>query len=307
MGFYRMSHPKNEIKTNERTQGIIYILTAYLIWGILPLFWKQLESFSAGIILAHRIIWSFVFVSILLTITKRWTLFKKTLFQLKSSFFLLISSIIISINWFVYIWAVNHNHIIETSLGYYINPLISILLGMLLLKEKLTIWQKSSLLLAFIGVMIQVVSFGEIPWIALILAVSFGLYGLAKKKTIVDSMVGLGIETLFIVPLALIFLYLRKEEVASVVELDIKLTSFLVLAGVVTAIPLLFFAMGTRRIPLSTVGFLQYVSPTITLMIGLFLYNETFTAYHFISFIFIWIALILYSLSFSLEKYQSKG
>ncbi|MYL36009.1 EamA family transporter RarD [Pontibacillus yanchengensis] len=286
---------------NEQKVGIIYTLSAYTLWGILPLYWKLVQEVPAGEILAHRIIWSFLFMMAIVFVTKNGKAFLHEAIHLiqhkKRLVGITLASITISINWLTYIWAVNANHVVEVSLGYYINPLVSILLGMVILKERLTPWQIVSFLLAMIGVMNLIIHFHQVPWIALILALSFGAYGLLKKQIQLSSMFGLTIETLMITPIAI--LYITQSNLAGSGSFTISplVTSLLVGAGVATAIPLLFFASGARRIPLSMVGFLQYVAPTIMLLLGVFLYNEPFTKTHFISFTFIWAALFLYSLS----------
>lgn len=290
-------------------KGMIYTAGAYLMWGLLPLYWKLIESVAAEEILAHRIIWSFVYMLFVLGISKRlgqllaeW---KRLLHQPKSFIFLIIASLLISINWFLYIWAVNHDHIIETSLGYYINPLISILLGMVVLKERLNFWQLFSVALAAAGVTILTVQFGSFPWVAISLAVSFGIYGLAKKTANFDAAIGLTMETLVITPLALIYLlFLQVNGSMSFGSSSLSDSLLLMGAGIATAMPLLYFAKGARLIPLSMLGFLQYISPTISLCIGVFLYHEHFTRAHMTAFFFIWTALITFS--FAKTKFMVK-
>lgn len=290
-------------------KGMIYTAGAYLMWGLLPLYWKLIESVAAEEILAHRIIWSFMFMLFVLGISKRlgqllaeW---KRLLHQPKSFIFLIIASLLISINWFLYIWAVNHDHIIETSLGYYINPLISILLGMVVLKERLNFWQLFSVALAAAGVTILTVQFGSFPWVAISLAVSFGIYGLAKKTANFDAAIGLTMETLVITPLALIYLlFLQVNGSMSFGSSSLSDSLLLMGAGIATAMPLLYFAKGARLIPLSMLGFLQYISPTISLCIGVFLYHEHFTRAHMTAFFFIWTALITFS--FAKTKFMVK-
>jgi chloramphenicol-sensitive protein RarD len=205
---------------------------------------------------------------------------------------------LISINWFMYIWAVNTDQMIEASLGYYINPLVSVLLGMVFLKERLSLLQYISFAFAGIGVLIMTISYGQFPWIALTLAISFGLYGLAKKLIKVDSAVGLALETLVVMPLAAIYIgYLMIQGTNSLFAGSMSTTLLLAGAGAATAVPLLFFAKGAQRIPLATLGILQYIAPTLTLILGVFVYHETFSSVHLLAFTFIWSALILYSLS----------
>lgn len=287
---------------NQYVLGIWYTAAAYSMWGFLPLYWKLMESVPASEILAHRIVWSFVFIFILLALTSKWDYFKiecKNLFSNPSQLLgVLFASLLISANWFIYIWAVNEEKVIEASLGYYINPLISVMLGIIVLKEKLTIWQGIAVVLATIGVLIITLKYGEVPWIALSLALSFGLYGLAKKLTKLGSILGLTFETLLVVPVAFIYLSLLHVEGSGAIGNSSFYFLFILMgAGIATAIPLLCFAQGASRIPLSMIGFLQYIAPTISLLLGVFVFQETFTKTHMISFIFIWTALVLYSVS----------
>jgi len=287
---------------NRVKQGVIFAGISYLIWGIFPIYWKFLQGVGADEILANRIIWSFVFMVILVIATKKW---KKVLFTIRSfktnkkqAVLLFTASVLVSCNWFIYIWAVNADQVIETSLGYYINPLVSVLLGVLVLKEKLKKAQIVSFILAAIGVLILTFSHGSFPWIALSLALSFGLYGLAKKIIVLDSEIGLTIETMFITPIALLYMgYLFASGRHEFLTGSPSVNILIMVSGVLTAIPLLFFAKGAQRIPLSMLGFIQYVTPTLTLILGVFLYHEEFTASHLMAFICIWSALTIYSLS----------
>ncbi|WP_020062119.1 EamA family transporter RarD [Bacillus sp. 123MFChir2] len=283
-------------------KGIIYATSAYMMWGILPLYWKLIDDVSAEEILAHRIVWAFVFMLFVLFISKRFGQFTNEFTQLfkrpKLFMSLTIASILISGNWFVYIWAVNHNHVIEASLGYYINPLVSILLGTLVLKEKLNFWQYIAVGLAAFGVAILTIRYGSIPWIAISLACTFGLYGLSKKLLDYDSMIGLTMETMIVTPIALVYLgMLGAKGISSFGTVSITSTLLLAGAGIVTALPLLYFAKGTKLIPLSMVGFLQYIAPTISLVLGIFVFHEHFTSAHMTAFFFIWIALFIFSIA----------
>ncbi|MEH7463914.1 EamA family transporter RarD [Bacillus thuringiensis] len=283
-------------------KGMIYATSAYMMWGILPLYWKLIDDVPAEEILAHRIVWAFVFMLFVLLISKRFGQFTnefKQLFKRPKLFMsLTIASILISGNWFVYIWAVNHNHVIEASLGYYINPLVSILLGTLVLKEKLNFWQYIAVGLAAFGVAILTVRYGSIPWIAISLACTFGLYGLSKKLLDYDAMIGLTMETMIVTPIALVYLgMLGAEGVSSFGTVSITSTLLLAGAGIITALPLLYFAKGTKLIPLSMVGFLQYIAPTISLVLGIFVFHEHFTSAHMTAFFFIWIALFIFSIA----------
>jgi len=285
-------------KTGREIPGAVYGLSAYLLWGILPLYWKVMQEVPAGEILAHRVAWSFVFVIALLFFTGRWRELKAITGQGRKMAGIFLGAILISINWFVYIWAVNSNQIVECSLGYYINPLINVALGMLVLKEKLSSWQWISLGLAALGVGYMTLQYGSVPWIALTLAVSFGLYGLVKKMVNIDSIVSLALETAFILPAALLYIFLvQSAGSGSFGTGSWIITLLLTGSGVVTAVPLLLFAQGARKVTLSTMGFLQYVSPSLSLLIGVLVYKEAFTLTHVISFACIWAALLIYALA----------
>jgi len=211
------------------------------------------------------------------------------------------ASLLVSANWGIFIWAVNSGHILQTSLGYYINPLVSVLLGVIVLKEKLSGAQILSFSLAGIGVLILTIHFGEVPWVALSLAISFGLYGLAKKMIKVDAEIGLTLETMMVTPLAIIFMvYLLVTSKPLFLE-SASTSLFLIGGGIATALPLLFFAKGAQKVPLSMMGILQYIAPTMTLLIGVFMYREPFTKAHLVSFIFIWSALLIYAASHPIQ------
>jgi chloramphenicol-sensitive protein RarD len=290
------------MKQTETRIGAIQAGFSYFIWGLLPIYWKFVDHVNAQEILANRIFWSFIFMLVVLFFTKKWGLFVQTLkgfaHNKKQLYALTLASVLISGNWFIYIWAVNSGHMIEASLGYYINPLISILLGMIVLKEKLTIYQYLSFLLAGIGVLIITISHGTFPWVAISLALTFGLYGLAKKLINVDSAVGLTLETLIVAPIAIIFMLFLFINGSNSFLTDGMRTDFLLIgAGAATAVPLLYFAKGAQKIPLSLLGILQYISPTIMLILGVFVYQEHFTKIQLLSFLFIWSALIIFSLS----------
>jgi chloramphenicol-sensitive protein RarD len=283
---------------NEKI-GVLYAALAYFLWGILPLYWKILKYVPAEEILAHRIFWSFVFMVVLISVTRQTSLLreqiKKAVKHPKQSVAIILAACLISINWFIYIWAVNHEHLVEASLGYYINPLISVMLGMIVLKERLNMWQIMSFILVVIGVLIITVQYGSFPWIAISLALTFGLYGLAKKMTTFDSTIGLTFETMIVTPISLLYiLFLHAKGVSSFTVTSWK-SLLLIGAGPATALPLLYFAKGAKRISLTMIGFLQYIAPTISLLLGIFLFNEAFTKTHLYSFSFIWTALVIFS------------
>lgn len=285
---------------HSQREGILSAAGAYLIWGTLPVYWKLLNALSAWQILAHRVIWSFLFMLLLLFAGGRLMQFWQEVRSIGSDWRklsgIMVSSFLISMNWFIYIWAVNANRILETSLGYYINPLLSVLMGIAVLKEKLSFWQGISFLLATAGVLNLTLAFGSVPWASLLLAVSFALYGLAKKMSGISPSAGITLETFCAAPAAL--LYLLCFNPAGVILAGTTADRFvLVGTGVVTAVPLLLFAHGANQLPLKLLGFLQYLSPTISLLLGVFLYHESFTLTHFISFSCIWLALAIFSLA----------
>lgn len=292
-----------EEEQKQQTIGVLNGVFAYMIWGVLPIYWKALDTIVAEEILAHRIFWSFALMILVLLCFKKGKQFLTELKVIISKPILVLSvimsGILISGNWLIYIWAVNNNHVLETSLGYYINPLISVLLGVIVLKERLSFIQVLSFILAAIGVLVLTFQYGKIPWAALLLALSFGLYGLVKKKANLSSTTGLTVETMVVTPIAVVYLIsLYLDGKGEFALHSFNTTNLLLIGtGIVTAIPLLLFAEAAKRVPLSMIGFIQYISPTITLCLGIFVYHEQFTKIDFIAFAFIWLALVIYSLS----------
>lgn len=283
-------------------QGIFFGLAAYVLWGILPVYWKALELVSPFEILSSRFMWSCVFVFLLIIFQKKWLIFTKEVKQVfsnvKTGAAMVAAGITISFNWGTFIWAVNNGHIVETSMGYYINPLVSILFAVVFLRERLDKMQLAAITCAFIGVASMVYSFGKIPWVSLTLAFTFALYGLLKKILPVSALTSIMLETLLITPLALVYEYsLWQQGVSFYASGNLQVIMMLTGAGVVTAIPLLLFTAGARLLPLKIIGFLQYISPTLTLLIGVFVYNEAFTASHLLAFGWIWAALLLFIVS----------
>lgn len=283
-------------------QGIFFGLAAYVLWGILPVYWKALELVSPFEILSSRFMWSCVFVFLLIIFQKKWPLFTKEVklvfSNVKTGAAMVAAGITISFNWGTFIWAVNNGHIVETSMGYYINPLVSILFAVVFLHERLDKMQLAAITCAFIGVASMVYSFGKIPWVSLTLAFTFALYGLLKKILPVSALTSIMLETLLITPLALVYEYsLWQQGVSFYASGNLQVIMMLTGAGVVTAIPLLLFTAGARLLPLKIIGFLQYISPTLTLLIGVFVYNEAFTASHLLAFGCIWAALLLFIVS----------
>lgn len=288
-------------RSNEQVKGAAFTAGAYILWGILPIYWKLLEDVPAAEVLAHRIVWSFVFLLALLTVTCKLQVFTREVLKLirqpRKLLGIFIAAVILNINWGTYIWAVNHDHIIQTSLGYYINPLVSVMLGIIVLKERLSFWELVAFLLAVVGVLNLTIHYSAFPWVALTLAITFGIYGLFKKVIDIGAITGLTLETLLTCVLAFSYLIYVHNIGNGAFHFSMSATTlFLIGAGIVTAIPLLLFAGGTRRLPLYIIGFLQYISPTMTLLLGIFVYHEPFTRAHLLSFMIIWAGLILFSL-----------
>lgn len=279
-----------------RNRGFYFAAAAYTLWGFFPIYWKVLQAVPALEILAHRVVWSLGFVLLVLAVKKRWAWLKPALRSKRTLLTFLASGTLLSVNWFTYIWGVNAGFIVETSLGYFINPLVNVLLGVAFLGERMRGWQWTAVALAALGVLYLTIMYGSLPWIALTLAFSFGTYGLLRKTAPLEALEGLGLETAVIFLPALGYLiYLELNRQGSFGHVD-GLTSFLLaLAGVVTAVPLWFFAIGARQVTLVTMGLLQYTAPTLQFLIGVFIYDEPFSRTQQVGFSLIWLALILYS------------
>jgi chloramphenicol-sensitive protein RarD len=276
-------------------KGILYGIGAYLLWGIFPVYWKLLEAVPAIQIISHRIIWSFVLLALILFITRQWRSFHSAALSRRVVLIYLVSAILLSINWLTYIWAINAGFVLETSLGYFINPLLSVLLGVLFVREKLRPLQWLPIGLAAIGVIYVAISYGQFPWIALTLAISFGLYGLVKKVAPLGSLFGLTLETgLLFLPAVAFLAVLEWQGQGAFLHVPAVSNLLMIGAGLVTTVPLLLFASAAQRIPLSTLGILQYINPTIAFLLGLFLFHEPFNLSLLIGFSIVWLALIIY-------------
>jgi len=281
---------------NDTKHGVIFAILAYVMWGLAPLYFKQLHEVPAYEILAHRALWSCIFVAVLVSLFKFWPMVKSVLSTPKNIFLLLCTSLLISINWLTYIWAVNNGHLLDASLGYFINPIINVLLGMVFLSEKLRKLQWVAILLAIVGILIQVISLGYLPWVALVLSCSFGFYGLMRKKLKLNPLVGLFIETMIMLPVAAIYLFLIADSAtADLASNSMSLNLLLISAAFVTTIPLLCFNHAAVRLPLSTLGFFQYIGPTLLFIMGVTLFDEAINAETLMTFAFIWAGLVLFS------------
>lgn len=291
-----MTIDESEQTAKRTVSGVAFGSAAFLIWGISPLYWKALGSVPAVEIVLHRIVWSFLFLIPLVLIRKKWPAFMATLKNKRTMLILLASALLVSCNWLIYIWAVNAGHLLQASLGYYINPLVNVLLGMAFLKERLRRPQVFAVLLAALGVLYLTFFFGQFPWIALTLAFSFGLYGLIHKTMSVGSLVGLTIETLMLtIPALILLVYLDQKALGVFLNQGVGIDLMLMASSVVTAVPLLFFSFCTRRLQLSTVGILQYIGPSCMFLMAVFLFDEPFFKAQVISFLMIWTALAIYS------------
>ena len=287
--------------------GVVYAAGAYIIWGVVPVFWKYLDHVGAVEIVAHRIVWTLIFALAALGAWERLPKLVSALTNRKAMLALAASSVLIAVNWGVFIWAVTADRIIETSLGYYITPLVSFVLGVAFLGERLSRLQMIAVALACLGVLNQTLSLGYLPWVSLVLAVSFGVYGLIRKQVDVESLEGLTVEAIILAPLSLGYIvYLVSSGQGAFFHVGVATDFLLILAGPLTAIPLLMFSAGVRLIRLSTIGFLQYLAPSISLMIAVFYYDEPFTHAHAITFALIWSALALVSWeAFRREAYSA--
>jgi chloramphenicol-sensitive protein RarD len=278
-------------------KGIFYAISAYLLWGIFPIYWKLINHVPAIEIIGHRIAWSFIFVILIIYFSGKWPSFLASVQNRKNLLPYLISAILLGVNWFVYVWAVNSGYIIETSLGYFINPLVSVLLGVIFLKEKLRVWQWFSVFLAGLGICFLSWRYGSLPWIGLTLAFSFAIYAFIKKKAALNSIQGFTVETGIMVLPAIVYLsVIEKSGRGALGNQAFWVICLLLFAGVATGLPLLLFGAAARRINLSTLGFLQYIAPTLQFMIGVFVYNEAFSQERLVGFGMIWLALLLFSI-----------
>ena len=277
-------------------KGFILALATFIMWGVFPVFFKFIQGISATEVLAHRIIWSSVILFIVLIVTKKLTSLKRIAKIKKVILTLAITGILIASNWGIFIYAINQNEILATSLGYFINPLFSILLGSIILKEELSWALKLSIFIVFIAISIQIYALGKLPFISIMLPLSFALYGLLRKRLGVRTFEGLFIETMILSPFALI--YLIYLSLVSNSEFGLNFNGIMLfLGGFITILPLLTFNASTKYLKLSTIGFLQYISPTLSMLIAVFVYNETLDLYKIISFVLIWISLAIAAIS----------
>src|SRR6266853_1141475 len=280
----------------QHTSAFIAAVASFATWGLVPIYWKLLSEIPALEILAHRFVWTIVFLGVLLSWQRRWPEVVANLRSRRSALFCFGSGVMVSVNWLIFIWAVNIGRVLETSLGYFMTPLVNVLLGAVILRERLSAWQIASILIASVAVSILAFGYGHFPWIAVGLCTSFGLYGLVRKQSGTAAIPGLFLETLFLLPLAVFYLVILANRGALTFgPLHLALSAILTTSGIVTAVPLIWFGYAARHLRLVTIGFLQYLSPSISFVLGLFVYHEKFTRQHFMTFLLIWIALVLVS------------
>ena len=289
-----MTQPDNQ---ERPLTGVSLTASAFLIWGSSPLFWKQLSAIPAFETIMHRMVWSFLFLVPILLLKGQWGVFLSTLKNWKHLSILATTTLIVGSNWFLFVWAINHDRVLQASLGYYINPLVNVLLGTLFLKERLRPLQIAAVIIAGSGVLYLTLDYGEFPWVALLLAFSFGFYGLLRKIAPVTALVGLAVETFLLCFPAIAYLaYLELNGVGALGNAGLKVDLLLACTALVTALPLLLFTMGARVLSLTSVGFLQYIAPTCTFVLAVFLYREPFAREQGITFIAIWLAVATFSL-----------
>ena len=280
----------------QQVLGVFYAVAAFVIWGISPVYWKLMKAIAPLEIITHRLVWSFVFLLPLIAISGRWREFVSAVSHARTFFILLLTAVLVTTNWLIYIFAVNNDYLLQASLGYYINPLVNVLLGMVFLKERLRPLQVLAVLIACAGVLYQTVLYGQFPWISLALAFSFGFYGLIRKAAPVGPLVGLAAETMILfVPGVLYLLYLDRVGAGTLFRVSPATDGLLMCSSLVTAVPLLLFALGAKRIFLSTVGLIQYIGPSGMFLLAVFAYQEPVSRAQVVTFACIWTALAIYS------------
>ncbi|MDN3435089.1 EamA family transporter RarD [Pseudoalteromonas sp. APC 3356] len=280
----------------EQRKGAIFACLAFFMWGLAPIYFKMIQHVSAFEILMHRVIWSVVFLIVVVSVLSYWDKIKRILIQPKLILMLVVTSTLLGFNWGLFIWAINNNHMLDASLGYYINPLLNVLLGMVFLNERLRKLQGAAVALAFTGVLLQLISFGSFPIVAFSLATSFALYGLLRKKLQVDALPGILIEALILLPVALTYWWLMvPTETSNLPANDWLTNALLVSAGIVTTLPLLCFTGAAKRLQYTTLGFFQYIGPSLMFILAVVFYGEVFDAERVITFACIWSALAIFS------------
>ena len=275
--------------------GVAYAVAAFVTWGVLPVYYKAVAEVPALEVLAHRIVWSLVLLTLLLTWSKRWPEVRAALADRRTRLWMVVSALLVSVNWFTFIYAIAHDRVVDCSLGYFMNPLVNVLLGTWLLKERLRPAQKLAVAIAALAVTALTVAHGSLPWVSLVLASTFALYALVRKTVRVDALAGLGVETMMLAPLALGYLvWLERQGVGHFGHGD-RISLLLICAGPVTALPLLWFVAGARRLRFSTLGLLQYLAPTLHFLLGVLVYGEPFPPLRAAAFMAVWLALAIFT------------
>lgn len=291
----------SQTENNDAKVGVLSAIAAYTMWGFAPMYFKYLDALSAMEVLMHRVVWSAAVLVILIVSLKQIDKVIKALRSVRVMGILLAAGLLLGANWLLFIWAINNDHLLDASLGYYINPLINVLLGYLFLQERLRRLQMWAVGLAALGVVILIVSYGQLPWIALVLAVSFSIYGLLRKQVSVESMPGLFIETMMMLPIAIYYWVIWGTASSNMFSNTWSFNLWLIAAGVVTTAPLLCFTAAARRIRYSTLGFFQYIGPSLMFILAVWLYGEPLDNARLVTFVFVWGALAL----FSWDSYRS--
>jgi chloramphenicol-sensitive protein RarD len=280
-----------------KNNGTLLAIFAYALWGVLPFYWKTLQAVSAYELTMHRVVWSFLLLMAIITYKKAWQEFFAHFRDKKAGITVVATALLLAGNWLIYIWAVNAGYLVEASLGYFINPLINVLLGVIFLRERLRRWQWVAIGIAASGVLFLTLMYGVFPWIALSLALSFGFYGLLRKVASVNAVQGMSMEmSILILPALIYFSYLQVSGSLSFGSAGTKLTIFILLAGLVTVIPLLLFTSAAKKITLTALGIIQYITPSCQFILGVLVYHESFTLERFMGFVIIWSALIIYTI-----------
>lgn len=288
-------------------QGLLYAVLAYTIWGLFPLYWHPVMDVNVWQVVSHRIIWSALFLALLLFWQREWDQVIAAFKHKKTLGIFALSSILLSSNWLVYIWAVTHEHIVDASLGYFMNPLVSVLLSWIFFRERFSSVQYLALLLAVIGVLWLTYLAGSFPWVAIGLALTFGIYGLLRKIAPLGALAGLAVETFLLLPVALALLgFAAWEGVLEFRQLSTLAILVLIGSGVATSVPLLMFTAGARRVSLATMGMIQYISPTLLFLSGLYLFHEAFDPTRFVGFLWVWAGVLLYLVG-SIVHYRQRA
>ncbi len=300
-----MSAPRDGART---TAGVTYALAAFLFWGGVPIYFKAVGHVPAPEVLAHRVVWSVVLLAGLVTLTRHWPEVARALAERRTRWLLVLSTLVVSVNWLVFIWAIAAGRVLETSLGYYINPLVNVVLGVVVLRERIGLWRGFAVGLAAVGVLNLALRAEGLPWVSLTLALTFGLYGLIRKTVRVEAVDGLFVETMLLLPLALAYLgYLALVGGGAFGTLGPGTDVLLLLSGAVTALPLIWFTAAARRLDYSTVGFFQYIAPTCHFLLAIFLYGEPFGGAQLVSFLCIWGALAIVTARSIVEARARRG